>query len=153
MPRASRPITFAVVKMFCVLVPEFTPRQFDLVVFNGSLHYAPDMAATLERAHRMLAPGGALVVMDSPMFGADLDGSEMVGDMLRRFTMACGIGDAVQQGIGYVTFAALGAIADRLNLRPQFVPSRGPLAWRLRRNIARVRLRRAPAAFGLWVAR
>jgi SAM-dependent methyltransferase len=131
----------------------FAPAQFDLVVFNGSLHYAPEMAATLERAHRMLAPGGALVVMDSPMFGGDGDGTQMVGDALRRFTDVYGIGDAVQQGIGYVTFATLGAIADRLNLRPQFVPSRGPLSWRLRRNLARFRLRRAPAAFGLWVAR
>jgi len=131
----------------------FTPGQFDLVVFNGSLHYAPDMAVTLERAHRMLAPGGALVVMDSPMFGADGDGSRMVSDRLRRFATVCGISDAMQQGIGYLTFATLGAIAERLNLRPQFVPSRGPFRWRLRRNLARVRLRRAPAAFGLWVAR
>jgi len=131
----------------------FAPGQFDLVVFNGSLHYAPDMAATLERAHRMLAPGGALVVMDSPMFRADRDGSQMVRDTLCRFVSVCGIGDAMAQGIGYLTFTTLAAIADRLQLRPQFVPSRGSLGWRLRRSLARVRLRRAPAAFGLWVAR
>jgi SAM-dependent methyltransferase len=143
---------FAVVQADFDALP-FAPGQFDLVVFNGSLHYAPDMAGTLERAHRMLAPGGALVVMDSPMFGGDGDGSQMVSDKLRRFATMCGITDAVQQGIGYLTFATLAAIAERLNLRPQFVPSRGPLTWRLRRNLARVRLRRAPAAFGLWVAR
>ena len=111
----------------------FAPGQFDLVVFNGSLHYAADTAATLERAHRVLAPGGALVVMDSPMFGADLDGSASAS--------------------GYLTFARLAGIAERLALRPQFVPSRGSLGWRLRRGVARVRLRRPPAAFGLWVAR
>src|SRR5215831_5905486 len=61
------------------------PAQFDLVIFNGSLHYAPDTAATLERAHRMLAQGGALVVMDSPMFRGDRDGAAMVGDARRRF--------------------------------------------------------------------
>jgi SAM-dependent methyltransferase len=131
----------------------FAPGQFDLVVFNGSLHYAPDTAATLERAHRMLAPGGALVVMDSPMFRADRDGSAMVSDALRRFTLDCGLTDAMQQGLGYLTFALLAAIAARLQLRPLFVASRGPLGWRLRRHLARFRLRRAPAAFGLWVAR
>jgi hypothetical protein len=57
------------------------------------------------------------------------------------------------QGIGYLTFATLAAIAERLQLQPEFVPSRGSLSWRLRRGLARVRLRRAPAAFGLWVAR
>jgi SAM-dependent methyltransferase len=129
------------------------PAQFDLVVFNGSLHYAPDTAATLERAHRMLAPGGALVVMDSPMFPADRDGSAMVGDKLRRFRIDCGLSDVIQQGIGYLTFAMLAAIAERLHLHPHFVPSRGPIGWRLRRSLARFRLRRAPAAFGLWVAR
>jgi hypothetical protein len=33
------------------------------------------------------------------------------------------------------------------------VPTRGPLAWRLARLRARFNLGRAPAAFGLWVAR
>ena len=131
----------------------FAPGQFDLVVFNGSLHYAPDTAATLERAHQMLAAEGALVVMDSPMFRADRDGSAMVADALRRFTLDCGLTDAAPQGIGYLTFAMLGAIAERLHLRPLFVPSRGPLGWRLRRHLSRFRLRRSPASFGLWVAR
>ena len=62
----------------------FAPGQFDLVVFNGSLHYAADTAATLERAHRVLAPGGALVVMDSPMFRADGDGSAKARGRHRR---------------------------------------------------------------------
>jgi SAM-dependent methyltransferase len=131
----------------------FAPGQFDLVVFNGSLHYAADTSATLEHAHRMLASGGALVVMDSPMFLADRDGSAMVVDMLRRFTDDCGLTDAEPHGVGYLTFTMLTGIAERLRLRPQFVPSRGPLGWRLRRQLARVRLGRSPAAFGLWVAR
>jgi SAM-dependent methyltransferase len=131
----------------------FAPAQFDLAVFNGSLHYAADTTATLERAHSVLKPGGVLVVMDSPMFRADGDGSAMVGASLRRFVRVCGCSEVVQPGPGYLTFARLASVAERLALRPQFVPSRGPLGWRLRRNLARVRLRRAPAAFGLWVAR
>jgi SAM-dependent methyltransferase len=131
----------------------FAPGQFDLVVFNGSLHYAPDAAATLERAHCALAPGGTLVVMDSPMFTADGDGSAMVGARLKHFTSACGCADVVQPGAGYLTFARLADIAKKLALRPEFWPSRGSIGWRLRRGVARLRLRRAPASFGLWVAR
>jgi len=107
----------------------FAEAQFDLVVFNRSLHYAADTAATLERAHRLLAPGGALVVMDSPMFRGEVHGAERL------------------------TFARLAGVAERLALRPQFVPSRGPFGWRLRRGVAHVRHRQAPASFGLWVAR
>jgi SAM-dependent methyltransferase len=131
----------------------FAPSQFDLIVFNGSLHYAADTAATLANAHRLLKPGGALVVMDSPMFRADRDGAAMVDDTARRFVVECGISEVVLPGAGYLTFALLGAIAERLELRQEFVPSRGPLGWRMRRHLARVKLRRAPAAFGLWVAR
>jgi SAM-dependent methyltransferase len=131
----------------------FETRQFGLIVFNGSLHYAADMASTLADAHRLLAPGGALVVMDSPMFRADRDGSAMLDDAVRRFVVECGLREVVQPGAGYLTFAVLAAIAERLKLRSEFVPSRGPLSWRMRRQLARVKLGRAPAAFGLWVAR
>ena len=143
---------FAVVHADFDALP-FAAGQFDLVVFNGSLHYAQDTAATLERAHHMLAPGGTLVVMDSPMFGAERDGSAMVAEKMRHFMTDCRLTEATPHGIGYLTFAMLAAIAERLELRAVFVPSRGPLRWRLGRNLARVTLRRAPAAFGLWVAR
>lgn len=129
------------------------PGQFDLVVFNGSLHYAPDVAASLARARAMLAPGGALAVMDSPMFRADRDGAAMVAGAVRRFANEYGLRDIVQPGCGYLTFASLAAHAGTLRLRSEFVPTRGPLRWRIRRTLSTVRLGRQPAAFGLWVAR
>jgi SAM-dependent methyltransferase len=146
------PGEFGVVQADFNAVP-FAEGQFDLVVFNGSLHYAPDAETTLVRAHRLLAPGGALVVMDSPMFRADRDGRAMLEDTFRRFVLEYGITDVVRLGIGYLTFAMLDVMAGKLGLQPQFFASRGPLGWRVRRHLARVRLRRAPAAFGLWVAR
>src|SRR5262249_39098597 len=87
------------------------PAPFDLVVFNGSLHYAPDPNATLARARRMLAPAGTLVVMDSPMFLADRDGAAMVAGSARRLTDRFGLRDIVQLGSGYLTFASLAATA------------------------------------------
>jgi SAM-dependent methyltransferase len=146
------PTAFSVVQADFDALP-FADAQFDLVVFNGSLHYAADIAATLANAHRVLAADGALAVMDSPMFRGDRDGSAMVEDKVRHFVADCGLTDVVRPGSGYLTFALLAAVAERLALRPEFVPSRGPLTWRMRRQIARLRLRRAPAAFGLWVAR
>jgi SAM-dependent methyltransferase len=145
-------VPFVVVQADFDALP-FVPKQFDLVVFNGSLHYAPDAAATLARARRMLAGGGALVVMDSPMFHRDRDGAAMVDEKHRHFRHDLAIATDVRSGVGYLTFARLSAIAQSLDLHAQFVPTRGPLPWRVRRQFARVRLRRAPAAFGLWMAR
>jgi SAM-dependent methyltransferase len=131
----------------------FAAGQFGLIVFNGSLHYAADSAATLTGAHRLLAPGGALVVMDSPMFRAERDGAAMVDDAVRRFVVDCGLREVVIPGAGYLTFSRLAAVAEQLKLRAEFVPSRGALRWRISRQLARLKLGRAPAAFGLWMAR
>jgi SAM-dependent methyltransferase len=131
----------------------FATGQFDLLVFNGSLHYAPDAAATLAAPRRLLADGGALAVMDSPMFDDDRSGSAMVADMVRRFERDYGIRDVVRVGAGYLTFGLLAQAASAFGACASFIPSRGPVGWRLRREIARFRLRRVPAAFGVWVAR
>jgi SAM-dependent methyltransferase len=120
----------------------FVPRQFDIVVFNGSLHYATDPQRTLAGAHAMLAEGGTLVVMDSPMFVTDRDGAAMVEAAVHRIAR-----------FSYLTFANLDRAASALRLVPAFVPSRGPLRWRASRVIARMRIGRPPASFGLWVAR
>ena len=130
----------------------FAPSQFDCVAFNGSLHYAANAAATLERACRMLVPGGAIVVMDSPMFHSESDGHAMVAEKLRRFRAEYGLTEIVHPNVGFFTFASLVRTFGRLGLRERFIPSRGPFIWRLRREIGRIRLRRAPAAFGVWIA-
>ncbi len=131
----------------------FEPSQFDAVVFNASLHSARKPAATLEEAHRMLAPGGAIVVMDSPMFVSDRDGRAMVADQARDMQRQTGLPEIVRAGVGYLTFADLDRAAARLGRRARFMASRGTLAWRVRRELGRLRLKRAPSAFGVWVAR
>ena len=130
----------------------FVDAAFDAVVLNGSLHYSPEPAATLAEAHRVLAPGGALVVMDSPMFKRLRDGEAMVLSQMRKIVEEVHIDDPVRPGVGFLTFEALNTAARRLGLQARFMPSRGSLGWRLRREIGRLRLRRAPAAFGVWVA-
>ncbi len=131
----------------------FLPGQFDAVVLNASLHYAPDPDQTLLEANRMVAPGGALVVMDSPMFVHESDGAAMNAQQAAARAAFTAGAAAVRPGVGFLTFDRLRDAASRLNRRSQFVPSQGPLGWRLRRAWSRRRLGRAPAAFGVWVAR
>ena len=93
------------------------------------------------------------MVMDSPMFRRDGDGHAMVADKLRRFKTEYGLTDIVHPNVGFLTFRSLAEAVEPLGLRGRFFPTRGPLAWRARRHLARIRLRRTPAAFGVWVAR
>jgi ubiquinone/menaquinone biosynthesis C-methylase UbiE len=37
---------------------------FDRIVYNGSAHHLPDLAAALVEAHRVLAPGGRIVLFE-----------------------------------------------------------------------------------------
>ncbi|HWW82068.1 MAG TPA: class I SAM-dependent methyltransferase [Vicinamibacterales bacterium] len=150
--RAKRSPFIAVQADFDAL--PFAPRQFDLVVFNASLHYASNPVETLRLAHSMLAPGGALVVMDSPMFHRDRDGVAMMHRLARSFASEHGLATMVSPGPGYLTFESLDRTAAlRLGLRPEFTPSLGSWRWRIGRMFRTVPLHRVPASFGLWVAR
>ncbi len=52
--------------------------QFDLVVANGSLHYARNVPRALAEAHRVLRSTGLFLVLDSPVYREAEPGREMV---------------------------------------------------------------------------
>jgi len=91
-------------------------------------------------------------VMDSPMFAHTRDGHAMVDAQRHAFTAHYGVTDVIRPGVGFLTYGDLDRLAADLGLRARFFPSRGPLGWRLRRQLSRLRFGRAPAAFGVWVA-
>src|SRR5205807_5523199 len=61
----------------------------DLVIFNASLHYSTDYEVTLAEALRVLARGGALAVLESPIYRRPESGRRMVeerrADFARRY--------------------------------------------------------------------
>lgn len=130
----------------------FEDAQFDVVVLNDSLHCSPHPEATLAEARRMLAPGGSLVVMDSPMFWRASDGHAMLQQQVRQAVAEQGVTDSLEEGVGFLTFDDLQQTGMALGLRGRFVQSRGRIGSRLRRQIERLVSRRPPAAFGVWVA-
>jgi SAM-dependent methyltransferase len=146
------PVAFPAVQADFDRLP-FEPRQFDAAIFTGSLHYSEDPAASLREAAHMVAAGGIVAVMDSPTFVRHADGEAMVADQQERMRAEYGIDRPVRAGVGFLTYAAMERAFAALGLRARWFPSRGPLTWRLRRQLARLRLKRAPAAFGVWVGR
>jgi len=130
----------------------FAPAQFDVVVMNASLHYAPNPERTLFGMSLLLRSGGTLVVMDSPTFEDASHGEAMVKGQNDGLRKKYGIADPVTPGVGFLTFDTLQRIADRLGRRTQYVASVGPLSWQMRRTWSARRLGRSPATFGTWVA-
>jgi SAM-dependent methyltransferase len=146
------PLAFPAVQADFDALP-FEPYQFDVVVFNASLHYSGNPAASLREAARMVSPGGAVAVMDSPTFYRDADGEAMVADQRRQMMTEHGLDDPLRAGAGFLTYAGMERAFQSLGLSCRFFRSRGPLPWRVRRQFGRWRLGRQPAAFGVWVAR
>jgi len=131
----------------------FVPGQFDLVIFNASLHYSPNVPATLERAACMLKPGGALAVMDSPTFQTIKAGHQMLTEMEDNFKMRYGLSEVVRSGVGYLTLSQLAEIGRKLGMEFQFIPSRGGWLWETRRLLASLKNGRESARFGLMLYR
>jgi SAM-dependent methyltransferase len=130
----------------------FALGQFDLVIFNGSLHYAPDVWSTLEHATSMLAPGGRIVVIDSPMFERDRHGAAMRARLVERLCREYAIVEPVEPGEGFLTFARLDRWAARRGLSSRFLPTHDGWRRRLQRAAAGLGRSVPPARFGLWVA-
>ena len=131
----------------------FEAGQFDVVVFNASLHYADAPGTVLMEGRRMLANGGALVVMDSPMFQRECDGERMVEEQLAGWRTRVGVSSPLSCGRGFLTLDELGRAAAGFGMSTTFTRSAGPWLWRLRRAWAGLRLGRPHAMFGVWVAR
>lgn len=122
-------------------------RQFDLVIYNASIHYSSDYARTLQEGFRVLKTDGKLVIMDSPIYQDRASGEQMLRENREAFRRRFGrSGDALPMR-GYLTWRELHNLANWKYIEPNY-----GLRWRLRPVIAKLLGRREPARFGLLVA-
>jgi ubiquinone/menaquinone biosynthesis C-methylase UbiE len=129
----------------------FGEAQFDLAVFNGSIHYTADYASTLEEALRVVRPGGPVVLLDSPCYPDAESGQQMVREREARFIETFGFASDGLDRESFLTESRMDELATLLGLRwERHTPFYG---WRrmLGPGLARLRGRRAPASFALLV--
>ena len=131
----------------------FADAQADVVVYNASLHYSTDYVRTLGEARRVLRPGGVVVIMDSPIYGRDEAGRQMVAERHADFERRFGTRSDSVASIEYLTDAMLSDIGTRLGIR--WVRHRTWYGWQwaLRPWKARLRRRRQPSQFVVLVGR
>jgi len=122
--------------------------QFDLVVANGSLHYASRIEDAVSEAHRVLRPGGLLLVLDSPVY----DEPEPGQDMVRRrqeHHLALGISDSTSSA-GFLVEGEFIALLARAGFRVAIEHPFEGVSRRLRRAYCRLRSFAPPARFPLF---
>jgi SAM-dependent methyltransferase len=125
----------------------FPSSSIDLAIFNASLHYSPDCAATLAESLRVVRTRGAVVVLDTPFYRDAASGARMVAEREHRFLLEHGTASNALRSEGYLTYARLRGIASSLRLVPRLI--RTDSRWSRGRALlgAALRGRREPAAF------
>ncbi len=125
----------------------------DAVIFNASLHYAENYEQTLAESLRVLRPDGILVIMDSPVYQAAESGQRMVAERKQQFLSRYGFASDAIQSEGFLTYDRMQALAQRLGVHWQHIVPFYGVYWALKPLLARLRGRREPAQFGLWLGK
>ncbi len=122
--------------------------QFDLVVANGSLHYAGRIRDAVSEAHRVLRPRGLFLVLDSPVYDEAEPGREMVRRRQEHHRQL-GISDSASTE-GFLVKGDFLALSAGFGFQVTIeYPSEG-VSRRLRRAYCRLRSLAPPARFPLF---
>lgn len=123
--------------------------QFDVAVFNGSLHYSAQYEATVHEALRVLKPDGRVAILDSPVYSSDASGQQMLIERQTGFKRAYGFSSDAVPTEGYLTPNRLTELARATGMQWRIVrPFHG---WRraVQPWWAKLRGGRQPASFPL----
>jgi SAM-dependent methyltransferase len=129
----------------------FPDRSVDMILFNASLHYSVNYEQTLLEALRALDVDGNLIVLDSPVYQDAGSGSSMVREREEQFTKRYGFPSNSLQSENYLTYSRLQALANKLNLKWNFITPFYGISWQLRPILARLLGHREPAKFHIIV--
>jgi SAM-dependent methyltransferase len=124
----------------------------DLVIFNASLHYSTDYAVTLGEALRVLAPGGTVAVLESPIYKKEESGERMVAERHADFARRFGTRSDALPSREYLTWAGIAELGRRLGVRFRAVTPWYGWRWATRPWVARFKRRREPSRFAILLA-
>jgi len=129
----------------------FPDGLFDIVLFNASLHYSVNFEPTLSESRRVLNGNGKLVILDSPVYYDANSGRSMVREREEQFEKRCGFASNSLQSENYLTYQRMDELAAKLGISWRHIRPFYGIRWALRPLLARLRGRREPAEFGLWI--
>jgi len=130
----------------------FADGQFDLAIFNSSLHYSTDYHGTLAEARRCLKPGGSIVVLDSPLYKLREHGELMRAERHRQFQARYGFASDSIANLEYLYESQLAELSRDLGLRWQIYEPWYGWNWLFRPLKSRLQGRRPPSRFCILVA-
>jgi len=131
--------------------PPFRDESLDVVVCNASLHYAGSLPDVLQEIHRILRPGGSLIVLNSPVFVKAVEASRTEADF-REHLRELGASEDVARSYHHFTREALETrLFDQIG-PVRVVPFKPGLTFRASRAAKSFVLRTELASFPLLLA-
>lgn len=131
----------------------FADGQFDAAIFNASFHYAEDAEATLREALRCVRTGGPVIISDTPWYAREQSGRQMVAERQAAFRQRYGSTCDAITSLDYLTDQRLQHMAEALSIQWETHRPWYGLRWAMRPLAAKLRGRRQPSKFRLYVAR
>lgn len=131
----------------------FADSQFDLVIFNASLHYSENYERTLAEAIRCTRSGGTLMIADTPWYSSDGSGRQMVAERRASFITRYGTPSAGIASLEYLTDSRLRKLEYRFGIHWQTHTPYYGARWNLRPVLARLWGKREPSSFRIYMAR
>ncbi|MBI5649040.1 MAG: class I SAM-dependent methyltransferase [Chloroflexi bacterium] len=128
-------------------------QQFDVAIFNSSLHYSTDYAITLGEVWRVTKRDGCIVILDTPIYRAVASGKQMVAERQKQFQTRFGFPSNALASENFLTHARLKELAQATNITWRVINIWHGWRWALRPWLARWRGTREPAEFSLIIGR
>lgn len=130
----------------------FVSGQFDVAIFNASFHYSENYHHTLGEAVRCLRPGGAVVIADTAWYSRHESGEQMVAERREQFTKRYGFPSDAIASLEYLTSQRLQDLERQLGIRWRvYTPFYG-VQWAMRPVLAKLKGKREPSRFRIYVA-
>ena len=130
----------------------FHDSQFDVAIFNASFHYSENYEATLAEALRCLRSTGVVIIADSPWYSNDASGQEMLAQRRAHFVARYGFASDSLTSLEYLTDERLRVLEHRCGVSWQRHSPYYGLRWSMRPWVAKLRRRREPSQFRIYLA-
>ncbi len=131
----------------------FQSEQFDAIIFNASFHYSEDYEATLRETLRCLKPGGLAIISDTPWYSREESGNQMIAERHAAFRQHFGTASDSVNSLEFLTDTRLQTLAEKLSIQWTVHTPWYGLPWAMRPWLAKLRHRREPSRFRIYVTR
>lgn len=131
----------------------FQDGQFDAVIFNASFHYSEDYQTTLHDALRCVRDGGLVIISDTPWYSREESGHQMLQERRAAFLRRFGTASNSISSLEYLTDERMHSLEAKLAIRWSMHRPQYGFRWTMRPLAAKLRRRREPSQFRIYVTR